>query len=184
MAGHRTKVSATCSNELERSRPPARIEAAARWFERRRRNLPPAQEVLARLPRGAAVTRAEEPGGGGDCARDSDSSGPRDARVRRRDRPRGARHPARPSRGRIRVGDLRRGGRPPARIDDARLPRAHRRQPSRQSAAAPLLARVEGVAHGVCAARSDGAHLSQHHAAGVLRRPASFAEQRMFPRTA
>ena len=159
------------------------MEPLPGWFERRRRNLPPAEDVLARLPRGAAVKRAEEPAAAG-TRRDPDSSGPGDPRVRRRDRARGARHPARAPRGRLRVGDLRRSRGPPARSDDARLSRAHRRQPSRQSAPASFLARVEGVAHGVCAPRPDGAHLSQHHAAGILRRPAPFAEQRMFPRAA
>ena len=73
---------------------------------------------------------------------------------------------------------------PPARIDDARLSRAHRLQPSRQSAPASLLARVQSVAHGVCPARPDGAHLPQHHAAGVFCRPAPFPDQRVFPRAA
>ena len=93
-----------------------------------------------------------------------------DARLRRRDRPRGARHPARAARRRLRVGDLRRNRRPAARAADPRLPRAGRRQPSRQPAAPSLFDRLEGVAHRVRAAGSDGAHLPQHHAAGVLRR--------------
>ena len=111
-----------------------------------------------------------------------DPSGARDARLRRRDRPRGARHPARAARGRLRVGDLRRDRRSAARAADARLPRAGRRQPPRQPAAPPLFARLEGVADGVRAARSDGAHLPQHHAAGVLRRRAPHAGAAVLPR--
>ena len=40
---------------------PARstLEPLPPWFERRRRHLPPAQEVMAKLPRGAAVIRPE-----------------------------------------------------------------------------------------------------------------------------
>ena len=53
--------------------------------------------------------------------------GARDARLRRRHRPRGARHPARAARRRLRVGDLRRDRRSAARGSDARLPRAGRR---------------------------------------------------------
>ena len=68
----------------------------------------------------------------------ADPPGARDARLRRRDRPRSARHPARAARRRLRVGDLRRDRRPPARAADARLPRAGRRQPPRQPAAPPL----------------------------------------------
>jgi glycosyltransferase involved in cell wall biosynthesis len=43
-------------------RPPARtMEPLPGWFERRRRNLPAARDVLARLPRGASLDRAAEP---------------------------------------------------------------------------------------------------------------------------
>ena len=57
-----------------------------------------------------------------------------------------------------------------ARGPDARLSRPARRQPSRQHPDPPLLDRLARVADGVRAARSDGARLPQHHAAGVLRR--------------
>ena len=68
------------------------------------------------------------------------------------------------------------------RVADARLPRAGGLQRSRQPAAPPFLARVEGLAHGVRAARSDGAHLPQHHAARVLRRRPPDARAPVFPR--
>ena len=52
--------------EQLKGRPPARtMEPLPGWFERRRRNLPPARDVLTRLPRGAAVKRAEEPAAAG-----------------------------------------------------------------------------------------------------------------------
>ena len=52
--------------EQLKGRPPARsMEPVPGWFERRRRNLPPARDVLARLPRGAAVKRTEEPAAAG-----------------------------------------------------------------------------------------------------------------------
>ena len=50
-------------NVLERlKREPARstLEGLPPWFARRRRNLPPGEAVMARLPRGAAVTRTGE----------------------------------------------------------------------------------------------------------------------------
>ena len=71
-----------------------------------------------------------------------DPPGPGDARVRRCHRPRSARHSARAARGRLRVGDFRRDSGSPAGIDDARLPRAGRRQPSRQPPPPPFFARV------------------------------------------
>ena len=105
----------------------------------------------------------------------SGSSGPRHARLRRRHRQRGARHPAGAARRGLRVRDLRRDGRSPPRGSDDRLSRAARRQPSGQPAAPPLLARVAGVTPGLCPARSDGADLPQHHAARVLHRRAPAA---------
>ena len=72
----------------------------------------------------------------------------------------------------------------PPRVADARLSRARRLQPSRQPAPPSLFAGLESVAHRVCAARPNGAHLPQHHAAGVLRRRASVAGATMLPRTA
>jgi len=44
-------------------REPARsaVEPLPPWLARRRRNLPPGEEVMARLPRGAAATPTEEP---------------------------------------------------------------------------------------------------------------------------
>ena len=53
---------------LERlAREPARLmmEPLPPWIARRRRNLPPAEDVMARLPRGACVTRGEEPAAAG-----------------------------------------------------------------------------------------------------------------------
>jgi hypothetical protein len=48
-----------------KGRPPVRtMEPLSGWFERRRRNLPPARDVLSRLPRGA-VTRTAEPAAAG-----------------------------------------------------------------------------------------------------------------------
>ena len=41
---------------------------------------------------------------------------------------------------------------------------------------------LQGFADGVCIAGSDGAHLSQHHAAGVLRRRSPGPGASMFPR--
>ncbi len=84
----------------------------------------------------------------------------------------------------LRVGHLRRDGRPPARAADARLPRARRRQPSRQPAAPSFFDRLEGVANGVRAAGSDGAHLPQHHAARILRRRPPHAGAPVLPRPA
>ena len=98
------------------SRP---MEPLPGWLARRRRDLPAAADVLAGfLPAPSSPTRraispnrhdrvphgppARPPGAG-------------HARLRRRHRPRGPRHPTRPARGRIRVGDLRRDGGPAAR---------------------------------------------------------------------
>ena len=71
-----------------------------------------------------------------------------------------------------------------SRALDSRLSRAGRRQPSGQPAAPPLLDRIEGVADRLRAARSDGAHLSQHHAARVLRRRAPDARAAVLSRPA
>ena len=86
--------------------------------------------------------------------------------------------------GRLRVGHLRRDGRLAARTADPRLSRARRCQPSRQSAAAPFFDRIQGVANGLRPSRPDGAHLPQHHAAGVFRRRASHARAPVLPRPA
>ena len=102
-------------------------------------------------------------------------SGAGDARLRRCDRPRSARHSTRPAGRRIRIRHLRRDRGSPAGASDARLPRAHRLQPPRPVAAASLLAGVQGVADGIRTPRSDGADLPQHHAAGVFHRRASHA---------
>ena len=73
----------------------------------------------ARRPRGGRRTCLDRPAGrvrsGAGGARSAHPPGARDARLRRRDRPRGARHPARAARGRLRVGHLRRDRRPPSR---------------------------------------------------------------------
>ena len=75
------------------------------FFARRRRDLPPAAAGRRRA--------AGRPGGEVDGApRPSDA---RDARLRRRHRPRGARHPARAARRRLRLRDHRRDRRPAAR---------------------------------------------------------------------
>ena len=55
---------------------------------------------------------------------------------------------------------------------------------ARQPSAPSFLDRIEGVAHRLRPARSDGAHLPQHHAAGILRRRASHARASMLPRPA
>src|SRR4029453_18938830 len=60
---------------------------------------------------------------GGPRERRPRPSGPRDARVWRRHRPRSARGPARAARRRLPVGDLRRDRRPPPRASHHRLPR-------------------------------------------------------------
>ena len=83
---------------------------------------------------------------------------------------------------RLRVGDLRRDRRSAARASHRRLPRAARRESSRQHPDPPLLDRIAGVAHRLRAARSDGARLPQHHAARVLRRRASAARAALLPR--
>ena len=177
LAGHRAEVPRHVRAARRREPAAARHGTAARLVRRRRaRTCRRPQEVLA----GAAGRAAGQAGG----ARDARPPGARDARLRRRDRPRGARHPARAARRRLRVGDLRRDRRSAARAADARLPRAGRRQPSRQPAAPPFLARIEGVADGLRAARSDGAHLPQHHAAGVFRRRAPHAGAAVLPRPA
>jgi glycosyltransferase involved in cell wall biosynthesis len=43
----------------------SRLEPLPPWFARRRHNLPPGEEVMAKLPRGAAVTRSKEPAAAG-----------------------------------------------------------------------------------------------------------------------
>ena len=97
----------TCSSGCRRNRRRRAIEPLPGWFDRRRQDLPAAEDVLAKLPTGPRRRRhASSPTAGG--GRDPDPPGARDARLRRRDRPRGARHPARAARGRLRVGDLRR----------------------------------------------------------------------------
>jgi glycosyltransferase involved in cell wall biosynthesis len=53
-------------DQLQRAPARAAMEALPAWLERRRRTLPPAEEVVARLPRGAAVT---VPNIGGNAAR-------------------------------------------------------------------------------------------------------------------
>ena len=53
-----------------------------------------------------------------------------------------------------------------------------------QPAAPPLLDRIEGVANRLRPARSDGAHLPQHHAARILRRRAPDARSAVLPRPA
>ena len=80
--------------------------------------------------------------------------GPGDARLRRRHRPRGARHPARPARRRLRVGDLRRDRGPAPRGSDDRLPRPGRSCPPDGRADSPFLDRLARVAHRVRAARA------------------------------
>ena len=78
--------------ERLKKEPAARTaEPLPGWFDRRRQDLPPAEEVLRRRP--AQRSRSGD-------ARDSDPSGAGDARLRRRDRPRGARHSARAASGR------------------------------------------------------------------------------------
>ena len=109
--------------------------------------------------------------------------GARDARLRRRDRPRGARHPARAPRRRLRVRDLRRDRGSAARGPDHRLPRHGRRSRARRPADPPFLDRIARVADRLRAARADGARLPQHHAAGVFRRRPQGAGQALLPRT-
>ena len=97
--------------------------------------------------------------------------GARDARVRRRHRPRGARHPARAPRRGLRVGDLRRDGRPaPRGPDDSTIARWSATVEPRRRAHPSLLDRIARVAHGLRPAGADGARLPQHHAARVLHR--------------
>ena len=50
---------------LEREPAQSTMEPLPPWIARRRRNLPPAQDVMARLPKGASVTRGEEPAAAG-----------------------------------------------------------------------------------------------------------------------
>ena len=61
------------------------------------------------------------------------------------------------------------------------LSRPGRRQPSRQHPDSPLLDRIARVADGLRAARSHGARLPQHHAAGVLRRRQQGAGAALLP---
>ncbi len=58
---------------------------------------------------------------------------------------------------------------------DRRLPRHDRRDRGRRPADPSFLARIARLAHRLRAARADGAHLPQHHAAGVLPRRARSA---------
>ena len=115
---------------------------------------------------------------------DPDPPGPGDARLRRRHRARSPRYSARPARAGLRVGDLRRDRRLPAGAVDPRLSGTGRRQPPRQSGAPSFFARVEGVPDRLRAAGSDGAHLPQHHAAGVFHRRASHARTAVLSRAA
>ena len=100
------------------------------------------------------------------------SPGAGDAWIRRCHRPRSARHSARAPRRRICASEIF------VETADRRLEpltrdyrEARGRQPSGQPPASPFFDRIEGLPDGVCTPRSDGAHLPQHHAAGVLRRP-------------
>ena len=111
-------------------------------------------------------------------------SGAGDARLRRRHRPRGARHPEGAARRRLPLGHLRRDRRLAARGSDPRLSRPDRRGDARDHPHPPLLDRIARLPRRLRAARADGARLPQHHAAGVLRRRPSAAGGAVLPRSA
>ena len=116
--------------------------------------------------------------------RASRPSGAGDARLRRRHRPRGARHPEGAARRRLPLGHLRRDRRLAARGSDARLSRPDRRGDARDRPHPPLLDRIARLARRLRAAGADDPRLPQHHAAGVLRRRASAAGGAVLPRSA
>ena len=158
VAGDRAEVPRRCSSRLSRESGDGRRAgdgAAARLLR------PPGSHGAG--GRGRARPRSGRGGAGHERRRGP--PGARHARLRRRDRPRGARHPARAARGRLRLGDLRGDRGPAARGPDVRLSRSGRREPSGQPAAPPFLDRIARVTSRLRAARPDGAHLPQHHAA-------------------
>ena len=115
--------------------------------------------------------------------RASRPSGAGDARLRRRHRPRGARHPEGAARRRLPLGHLRRDRRLAARGPDPRLSRPDRRGDARDRPHPPLLDRIARLARRLRAAGADDPRLPQHHAAGVLRRRASAAGGAVLPRS-
>ena len=167
----------------------AAMEPLPGWFARRRRDLARGRG----RPRPDSIRRGHARarlGGRSLAVRMSPSRpraarppGPRHARLWRRHRPRGARHPARPARRRLRVGDLRRDRRPAARGSDDRLPRDGRRRRARRRADPPLLHRLARVADRLRAPGPHGARVPQHHAAGVLPRRPQGPGEALLPRT-
>ena len=115
--------------------------------------------------------------------RASRPSGAGDARLRRRHRPRGARHPEGAARRRLPLGHLRRDRRLAARGSDPRLSRPDRRGDARDRPHPPLLDRIARLARRLRAAGADDPRLPQHHAAGVLRRRAPAAGGAVLPRS-
>ena len=93
-------------DELQQAPAISRIEPLPGWLERRRRTLPPAQEVVAGLPRGAVIPAAAardaaRPPRWRGRRRETSPSGACHAGLRRCHRPRGTRHSAGPSLGRL-----------------------------------------------------------------------------------
>ena len=137
LAGHRAQVPGHVRAAAEREplrgahRTAARLDGATPA----RSCLPPRRSSPASRSAPPTRRRAPEPHDG--MTHDGPSaarpSGPRHARLRRRHRPRGARHPARAARRRIRLRDLRRDRRSAARAAHARLPRHGRRASVRRT---------------------------------------------------
>ena len=163
----------------QRTGPPRRSNRCPDGWRAAGEDLPPAATCSPRIPGGRRGAAARMTGTTAEAAR---APGPRHARLRRRDRQRGARHPARAARRRLRLRDLRRNRRSAARRSHARLPRDGRRGHARRHPHPSFLDRLAGVAHRVRAARPDGARLPQHHAAGVLPRRAQRPREALLPR--
>ena len=109
LAGHRAQVPRHARATAGASRPGARRSSRCPGGSRDAgRIAAPPPSVLAGLPAGAAIDRAET-ARSGMTAHDRAAArapGPRDARLRRRDRPRGARHPARAPRRRATTSEI------------------------------------------------------------------------------